>query len=163
MHKEHAFKDGFIVIKDAIPLSLIEELKGCALSLLGYSEHVSIDLLASLEDLERSDSSKFYKFCTRLGQSVAATKIALLPQFVELISGVSGLQPFWLTDGAVFYNSREVTHAYNTIGILSNHIFLTLQKLLLSGIHGCIQFLSIMELCCMLRNPIGFNLKLKKK
>ena len=44
-----------------------------------------------------------------MGQSVAATKIALLPQFVELISGVSGLQPFWLTDGAVFYNSREVT------------------------------------------------------
>ena len=109
MNKEDAFKDGFIVIKDAIPISLIEELKTCALSLFGYSEDASIDLLALLEDLERSDSSKFYKFCTRLGQSVAATKIALLPQFVELISGVSGLQPFWLTDGAVFYNSREVT------------------------------------------------------
>ena len=80
MNTCRSFDDGFIILKESIPLALIEDLKLSALSLLGYPQNACIDLLSLLENLEKTDSSGFYAFSKRLGESVAATKIALLPR-----------------------------------------------------------------------------------
>jgi ectoine hydroxylase-related dioxygenase (phytanoyl-CoA dioxygenase family) len=100
--------DGYVFLKNVIPISLIKSAHNYASELLNCEVN-SQSIIEAMSELESVDKDKFYNFCKQMGQIVSSTQIALLPEILETIKNALKTQNVYLTDRAVFFNKIDVT------------------------------------------------------
>lgn len=99
--------DGFIILRNVIDKSLIDEILSYASELLNC-DRSSNNIINAIETLEKKDKTKFYNFCKQMGQIPPVTKIALSESIFNLAKNITKLSNLYLTDQALFYNSKYV-------------------------------------------------------
>tara|TARA_B100000886_G_C20424642_1_gene493334 strand:- start:3653 stop:4387 length:735 start_codon:yes stop_codon:yes gene_type:complete len=105
--KEVLQKDGFIVIKNGIPLKELEIIQQYASDYLNVNRNEK-EILLAMEKLENSNKKAFFEFCSEMGNIPPVLKIALNDKLFDLAKYILGINEIYLTDWGVFFNKQTV-------------------------------------------------------
>ena len=109
MEKEYTIsEDGFCILKGLIKLEYLEHVQTCAAELLN-TKKTPKQIIIGMEEMERNDKNLFYKFCTKLGLTIPALKIAMDQNILDIVQTEFKNETIYITDVATFYNKRDVT------------------------------------------------------
>ena len=100
-------QDGFVILKNLIPKSSINNIKKYAADFLDCNNS-SISILDAMEKLEKKSKKYFYEFCIEIGKSPPAFKIAMDHQIFNIVRSILKNNDIYLHESAVFFNKLSV-------------------------------------------------------
>ena len=100
-------QDGFVILKNLIPKSSINNIKKYAADLLDCNNS-SFSILGAMEQLEKKSKKYFYEFCIEMGKSPPPIKIAMDDQIFNIVRSILKNNEIYLHDSAVFFNKLSV-------------------------------------------------------
>ena len=98
---------GYVILRNVIPKTLINETKKYAAELL-HCKPDSKSITKSMARLESKSKKKFYDFCCLLGFVDPVIKTAYLNKISNIVHKIFKNKNVYLTDNCVFYNKAEV-------------------------------------------------------
>jgi len=101
-------RDGYVFIRNAIPMDLLTGLWIYARDLLKIHAGANrADILKAMEELEAADKKAFYRFCKELPETIPGRKISVLPKILMTTTWeITG--PAYTADCSVFFNKSVV-------------------------------------------------------
>lgn len=109
VEKNYTIKDdGFSILKGFINVEYLEQMQKCAAELLNAKQS-PMDIIRSMESMEKNDKKLFYTFCEKLGWTIPAIRIGMDVNILNLVQLYFPNEEIYIADNATFYNKRDVT------------------------------------------------------